>query len=205
MQAPSFVSVSAASRWAKFPTSLVSPLPGLGADLPCYSHAKTAQPAQAASRRFWRRDREDVRANESSGTSVALDLGPARHSAGRSGGEHKWRPSYSTVGPRGRRGPRLPGSPGACGRATRPWCCGAPWSARRCPAMPASCWSASSSRLHMLGNLKIFLGAEAINTYAVFLRTMGEPMFPYRWASVIRPSSLPASPCTSPPPSSSPG
>jgi succinate dehydrogenase / fumarate reductase, cytochrome b subunit len=32
---------------------------------------------------------------------------------------------------------------------------------------------------HMLGNLKIFLGAEAINTYAVFLRTMGEPLFPY--------------------------
>ncbi len=32
---------------------------------------------------------------------------------------------------------------------------------------------------HMLGNLKIFLGAEAINTYAAFLRTMGEPLFPY--------------------------
>jgi succinate dehydrogenase / fumarate reductase cytochrome b subunit len=32
---------------------------------------------------------------------------------------------------------------------------------------------------HMLGNLKIFLGAGAIDTYAVFLRTMGEPMFPY--------------------------
>jgi succinate dehydrogenase / fumarate reductase, cytochrome b subunit len=32
---------------------------------------------------------------------------------------------------------------------------------------------------HMLGNLKIFLGAEAINTYAVFLRTMGEPLAPY--------------------------
>jgi succinate dehydrogenase / fumarate reductase, cytochrome b subunit len=31
---------------------------------------------------------------------------------------------------------------------------------------------------HMLGNLKIFLGEEAINTYAVFLRTMGEPLFP---------------------------
>jgi succinate dehydrogenase / fumarate reductase, cytochrome b subunit len=31
---------------------------------------------------------------------------------------------------------------------------------------------------HMLGNLKVFLGAEAINTYAVFLRTMGEPLFP---------------------------
>jgi succinate dehydrogenase / fumarate reductase, cytochrome b subunit len=32
---------------------------------------------------------------------------------------------------------------------------------------------------HMLGNLKIFLGAEAIDTYGTFLRTMGEPMFPY--------------------------
>lgn len=32
---------------------------------------------------------------------------------------------------------------------------------------------------HMLGNLKIFLGAEAIDAYAVFLRTMGEPMVPY--------------------------
>jgi len=32
---------------------------------------------------------------------------------------------------------------------------------------------------HMLGNLKIFLGEEAINAYAVFLRTMGEPLFPY--------------------------
>jgi succinate dehydrogenase / fumarate reductase cytochrome b subunit len=31
---------------------------------------------------------------------------------------------------------------------------------------------------HMLGNLKIFLGAETIDTYAVFLRTMGEPLFP---------------------------
>jgi succinate dehydrogenase / fumarate reductase cytochrome b subunit len=31
---------------------------------------------------------------------------------------------------------------------------------------------------HMLGNLKIFLGAEAIDAYAVFLRTMGEPLFP---------------------------
>ena len=31
---------------------------------------------------------------------------------------------------------------------------------------------------HMLGNLKIFLGAEAIDAYAGFLRTMGEPMFP---------------------------
>ncbi|HEU5193989.1 MAG TPA: succinate dehydrogenase cytochrome b subunit [Methylomirabilota bacterium] len=32
---------------------------------------------------------------------------------------------------------------------------------------------------HMLGNLKIFLGATAIDTYAVFLRTMGEPLVPY--------------------------
>jgi succinate dehydrogenase / fumarate reductase cytochrome b subunit len=32
---------------------------------------------------------------------------------------------------------------------------------------------------HMLGNLKIFLGAEAIDSYAVFLRTMGEPLLPY--------------------------
>jgi succinate dehydrogenase / fumarate reductase cytochrome b subunit len=32
---------------------------------------------------------------------------------------------------------------------------------------------------HMLGNLKIFLGAEAIDNYAVFLRTMGEPLMPY--------------------------
>ena len=32
---------------------------------------------------------------------------------------------------------------------------------------------------HMLGNLKIFLGAQAIDAYAVFLRTMGEPLVPY--------------------------
>src|SRR5947209_19647435 len=32
---------------------------------------------------------------------------------------------------------------------------------------------------HMLGNHKIFLGAEAIDAYAAFLRTMGEPLFPY--------------------------
>src|SRR5258705_7129537 len=32
---------------------------------------------------------------------------------------------------------------------------------------------------HMLGNLKIFLGPGAIDTYASFLRTMGEPLFPY--------------------------
>src|SRR5262245_62392611 len=32
---------------------------------------------------------------------------------------------------------------------------------------------------HMLGNLKIFLGAAAIDRYAVFLRTVGEPVVPY--------------------------
>src|SRR6516165_1469502 len=32
---------------------------------------------------------------------------------------------------------------------------------------------------HMLGNLKIFSGAEAIDAYAGFLRTVGEPLFPY--------------------------
>jgi len=32
---------------------------------------------------------------------------------------------------------------------------------------------------HMLGNLKIFLGAETIDAYAVFLRTVGEPLVPY--------------------------
>ena len=32
---------------------------------------------------------------------------------------------------------------------------------------------------HMLGNLKIFLGAEDFNAYASFLRTVGEPLFPY--------------------------
>jgi succinate dehydrogenase / fumarate reductase, cytochrome b subunit len=31
---------------------------------------------------------------------------------------------------------------------------------------------------HMLGNLKIFLGAETIDAYADFLRTMGEPLLP---------------------------
>jgi len=31
---------------------------------------------------------------------------------------------------------------------------------------------------HMLGNLKIFLGTEAIDEYAVFLRTVGEPAIP---------------------------
>jgi succinate dehydrogenase / fumarate reductase cytochrome b subunit len=32
---------------------------------------------------------------------------------------------------------------------------------------------------HMLGNLKIFRSAETIDAYAVFLRTIGEPMFTY--------------------------
>jgi succinate dehydrogenase cytochrome b subunit len=32
---------------------------------------------------------------------------------------------------------------------------------------------------HMLGNLKIFLGPRTIDAYAVFLRTMGEPLVPY--------------------------
>ena len=31
---------------------------------------------------------------------------------------------------------------------------------------------------HMLGNLKIYLGADAINTYAGFLRDVGEPLVP---------------------------
>lgn len=33
--------------------------------------------------------------------------------------------------------------------------------------------------MHMAGNLKIFLGAEAFNHYAEFLRQMGEPMLPH--------------------------
>ncbi|MBD2758954.1 succinate dehydrogenase cytochrome b subunit [Yimella sp. cx-573] len=33
--------------------------------------------------------------------------------------------------------------------------------------------------LHMYGNLKIFSGEEAFNTYAHHLRTFGEPMLPY--------------------------
>lgn len=32
---------------------------------------------------------------------------------------------------------------------------------------------------HMLGNLKVFLGAKAIDTYAAFLREIGEPLLPY--------------------------
>ncbi len=31
---------------------------------------------------------------------------------------------------------------------------------------------------HMAGNLKIYLGPEAYNTYARFLRTVGEPLVP---------------------------
>lgn len=33
--------------------------------------------------------------------------------------------------------------------------------------------------VHMIGNLKIFLGAQALNAYAGFLRTVGEPVLPY--------------------------
>jgi len=33
---------------------------------------------------------------------------------------------------------------------------------------------------HMAGNLKIFLGAEALNHYAVWLREVGEPLLPHR-------------------------
>lgn len=33
--------------------------------------------------------------------------------------------------------------------------------------------------LHMVGNLKIFLGQGALDTYAEFLRTVGEPVLPY--------------------------
>lgn len=33
---------------------------------------------------------------------------------------------------------------------------------------------------HMAGNLKSFAGAESFNGYAAFLRTMGEPILPYR-------------------------
>ena len=32
---------------------------------------------------------------------------------------------------------------------------------------------------HMVGNLKVFLGAESFNTYAEFLREVGEPLLPY--------------------------
>jgi succinate dehydrogenase / fumarate reductase, cytochrome b subunit len=33
---------------------------------------------------------------------------------------------------------------------------------------------------HMIGNLKVFLGAESFNHYAEFLRTVGEPLLPAR-------------------------
>ncbi|MFF3438148.1 succinate dehydrogenase cytochrome b subunit [Streptosporangium sp. NPDC002721] len=33
---------------------------------------------------------------------------------------------------------------------------------------------------HMAGNLKSFFGAESFNSYAAFLRTLGEPILPYR-------------------------
>ena len=33
---------------------------------------------------------------------------------------------------------------------------------------------------HMIGNLKIFFGAETFNGYSAWLRTMGEPAVPYR-------------------------
>lgn len=33
--------------------------------------------------------------------------------------------------------------------------------------------------IHMAGNLKVYLGAEDINHYGEWLRTIGEPMFPY--------------------------
>ncbi|MGX1507963.1 UNVERIFIED_CONTAM: succinate dehydrogenase / fumarate reductase cytochrome b subunit [Streptomyces graminofaciens] len=35
---------------------------------------------------------------------------------------------------------------------------------------------------HMLGNLKIFFGADEFNGYAHWLRTMGEPVLHYSWA-----------------------
>jgi succinate dehydrogenase cytochrome b subunit len=33
--------------------------------------------------------------------------------------------------------------------------------------------------MHMIGNLKVFLGEQAFNDYAMFLRTFGEPVLPY--------------------------
>ncbi|MFQ5846786.1 MAG: succinate dehydrogenase cytochrome b subunit [Candidatus Methylomirabilales bacterium] len=33
--------------------------------------------------------------------------------------------------------------------------------------------------LHMLGNMKLYLGRESLNHYAEYLRVMGEPFFPY--------------------------
>jgi succinate dehydrogenase / fumarate reductase cytochrome b subunit len=32
---------------------------------------------------------------------------------------------------------------------------------------------------HMLGNIKVFIGEDTFNAYALFLRTMGEPLLPY--------------------------
>ncbi len=58
---------------------------------------------------------------------------------------------------------------------------------------------------HMVGNLKIFLGMEAIDSYASFLRTMGEPLVPYEtllWGARFVLSS--ASCCTSWRPCNSP-
>jgi succinate dehydrogenase / fumarate reductase cytochrome b subunit len=34
---------------------------------------------------------------------------------------------------------------------------------------------------HMLGNLKIYLGAKELDSYAEFLRRMGEPVIPHTW------------------------
>lgn len=34
--------------------------------------------------------------------------------------------------------------------------------------------------VHMVGNLKMFTGEEHLNAYAGFLRTVGEPLFPYQ-------------------------
>jgi succinate dehydrogenase / fumarate reductase cytochrome b subunit len=34
---------------------------------------------------------------------------------------------------------------------------------------------------HMIGNLKVFLGAEHVNEYAEWLRDLGEPVFPRTW------------------------
>ena len=38
---------------------------------------------------------------------------------------------------------------------------------------------------HMLGNLKVFLGRADYNAYAAWLRTMGAPAVPHRWALTI--------------------
>lgn len=43
----------------------------------------------------------------------------------------------------------------------------------------------------MIGNLKVFLGAQAFNDYASFLRTFGEPVLLYstvlRWSCISAP------------------